>query len=79
MEGGYLYENVNLASVLFPSGEKQAATFGEHSFFLALRDKKKGLHNSEGYNLYFQALWDTERGGKCWPFGRKRLPVILPL
>ena len=55
MEGGYLHENVNLASVLFPSGEKQAATFSEHSSFLALRDKKKGLHSSEGYNLYFTA------------------------
>ena len=65
MEGGYLHENVNLASVLFPSGEKQAPTFGEHSFFLALRDKNKGLHSSEGYNLYFLALRDTERGGKC--------------
>ena len=52
--------------------EKQAATFGEHSFFLALRDKKKGLHSSKGYNLYLQACHpegkkarDTERGGKC--------------
>ncbi len=45
MEGDYLHENVNLASPIF----------GEHSSFLALRDKKKGLHNSEGYNLYFQA------------------------
>jgi hypothetical protein len=45
MEGGYLHENVNLAS----------PTFGEHSFFLALRDKKEALHSSEGYNLYFLA------------------------
>ena len=65
MEGGYLYENVNLTSVLFLSGEKQVSTFGEHSSFLAFRDEKEGLHSSEGYNLYFPALRDTERGGKC--------------
>jgi hypothetical protein len=67
----------NLASVLLALGEKSKRQPSVNTLLPWLFGmKKKGLYSSEGYNQCFLALRDAERGEKCWPFGRKRLPII---